>query len=133
MVKSSNGFTLIEVLAAVTIIGILMGVGIPAVSKHLQKSKQEAYDVMINSIYDGTMSYMMDNNKYPTGISENTISIVDLENAGYVESLSDPGSSSKCGGTVKVKEVTGSGALPKYEYKIELQCPSKTINKTITS
>ena len=133
--KSNKGFTLIELLGAVVILGILMGVAIPAVSKYLQRSKDESYDVMINSIYDGAMAYMMDKNEYPVGASVKIIDIDDLESAGYVESLADPGSSEKCSGQVevKLKTVGDASILPEYEYKIKLICPSKTINETIIS
>lgn len=148
--KNNKGFTLIELLGAVVILGILMGVAIPAVSKYLQRSKNESYDVMITSIHDGAMSYMMDKNKYPTTGSPLTIyidkasipvgllsSTTALEAGGYVESLSDPGSSGKCGGTVVVSLNTEGdiSKLPDYKYEINLECPSKTtpITKTIIS
>lgn len=131
--KNNKGFTLIELLGVVVILGILTGVAIPAVSKYLQRSKNESYDVMITSIHDGAMSYMMDKNEYPVGEAEIDIGV--LEDAGYVESLADPGSSGKCSGQVKVRlsEAGGTTILPEYEYKIELNCPSKTITKIIIS
>ena len=39
-----KGFTLIEILAAITILGILMGIAIVSVTKIIEDGKKEHYD-----------------------------------------------------------------------------------------
>lgn len=50
MKLNSKGFTLIEVLAVIVIIGLLAGVSIPTVLKSINSGKESAYKVMVSNI-----------------------------------------------------------------------------------
>lgn len=41
--KNKNGFTLIEMLAVIVILGLLLSIAIPAVTKTIEKSRRKAY------------------------------------------------------------------------------------------
>lgn len=58
---NKKGFTLIEILAVITILGILGLVTIPIISKSVEKSKIKAYRETINSIIESTKIYRANN------------------------------------------------------------------------
>lgn len=57
-----EGFTLIELMIVVAIIGILAAVAIPAFMKYIKKSKTSEARQFVKKIYDGARSFYMDPN-----------------------------------------------------------------------
>lgn len=55
--RKAKGFTLIELMIVVAIIGILAAVAIPAFLKYIKKSKTTEARVNVRKIYDGELSY----------------------------------------------------------------------------
>lgn len=53
--KKKNGFTLIEILAVIIILGILLVIAVPSVSKYINDSRKEAY---ITTITNYSKSYL---------------------------------------------------------------------------
>ena len=55
--KAKKGFTLIELMIVVAIIGILASVAIPAFLKYIRRSKTSEALTNIRKVYDGQMAY----------------------------------------------------------------------------
>ncbi len=60
-----NGFTLVELLVAIAIIGILMGIAIPAIMKSVTTARQTSQKMEINSIAQGVEAYLSKYGDYP--------------------------------------------------------------------
>jgi type IV pilus assembly protein PilA len=60
--KNEKGFTLIELMIVVAIIGILAAVAIPAFMKYIKKSKTSEARTHVQKIYAGAREYWMDRN-----------------------------------------------------------------------
>ena len=61
MKLNNKGFTLIEILAAVAIMSILSGVAVMAVTRYIEKTQREAYEIMQKTVYDAAASYHQNN------------------------------------------------------------------------
>jgi type IV pilus assembly protein PilA len=60
--RIKGGFTLIELMIVVAIIGILAAVAIPAFMKYMRKSKTTEATQGVKKIYDGARSYYLEEN-----------------------------------------------------------------------
>lgn len=65
MKRSSAGFTLIELMVVVAIIGVLAAIAIPALQTALDKSKQRATMADMRSIAVGIQYYQVDHSIFP--------------------------------------------------------------------
>ena len=58
--NNRKGFTLVEILAVVVILGILFTIGVTAYTRFIKKAKDDAYETMILSAKNAMDNYMMD-------------------------------------------------------------------------
>jgi type IV pilus assembly protein PilA len=64
MLKGKKGFTLIELMIVVAIIGILAAIAIPNFLKFQAKSKQSEAKANLGAIFTGEVAYFGENNVY---------------------------------------------------------------------
>jgi general secretion pathway protein G len=64
--RNQKGFTLIEIMVVVIILGLLAGLVLPRILGQEEKAKVEATKVQIRSLEDALDAYKLDNGFYPT-------------------------------------------------------------------
>mgnify|MGYP001324517829 CR=1 FL=1 len=62
--KHRNGFSLVELMVVVAIIGILAVIGIPQYQKFMAKARQAEAKTHLNSIFQGETSYFTEHGTY---------------------------------------------------------------------
>lgn len=66
MLKNNKGFTLLEVLVVVLIIGILAGIGIPQYRTSVRKARVSVNMPLLRALQDDVVNYYNLNNERPT-------------------------------------------------------------------
>ncbi|MBQ3435813.1 MAG: type II secretion system protein [Bacilli bacterium] len=88
---NNKGYTLIELLGTIAIIGILTYLAVAGVSKYVDKSKKETYANHEKTLKRATQNYMMDHLDSTGRIAAST-----LKDEGYLDNLEDPKSHTSC-------------------------------------
>jgi len=79
-----SGFTLVEILVVVAIIGLLAAVAVNNVVDRLREARIAATRASINAIYQAAKIYSMDHNgKFPSSIED--LTRAEGEREGYIE------------------------------------------------
>ena len=128
--RNKRGFTIVEILGAIVILGVLMGVAIPLVTRYISKGKNLSYETMENTIYYSAKNYVMDENIYLDNCTKGFFDIEQgqdniLSDLQYAEKFVDPNDKNKkCIYNVYgcMENEASGAALPTYKYKVELRC-----------
>ncbi len=137
--KNNKGFTLIEMLGTVVILGVIGTIVITGVTKYLGGSRKEAYKMLQDALYEAVNNCASESNCILS--DGTTIYVSELEEKGYLDSFKNPKDSSKeCIGSVDVKVVQSDNngkvnsingqsgkvdvneANTKYLYKVDINC-----------
>ena len=106
--KNNKGFTLIEILAAVTILAIISTVVVVSVVRYINKSRNSVYETMEKSICDAASNYVINEN-LETEVTEAGDEGITYEGKKlmadkYLEDLTDPrNKKKKCKASVNIK------------------------------
>ena len=57
--KNNKGFTLIEILAAITILAIISTISVVAVTRYVEKTKVKSYETIVQSVCDAANNYII--------------------------------------------------------------------------
>ncbi|MDD7102462.1 MAG: type II secretion system protein, partial [Firmicutes bacterium] len=89
--KQKRGFTMIELLAVLVILGIIMVIAVPSVVGYLQDSKQKYYEQLEDSVMTAGKEYFSDHRSLLP--RENgqiySVDIADLVTDGYTSDVLD--------------------------------------------
>lgn len=80
MLGSQKGYTLVELMVAISILGVLSSTAMTAEQKYVNAGKPEALRIEYKTIATATCAYMNDNNRFPS-------SDVELAAQGYIDSV----------------------------------------------
>ncbi|TWT50514.1 Type II secretion system protein G precursor [Rubripirellula amarantea] len=68
--RRHRGFTLVEILVVIVIIGILMGIAIPSIGSALRTARESAIRLEIDVMSQALESYKLDHGSYPPDFSD---------------------------------------------------------------
>ena len=77
------GFTLIEVLIVVAIVGIITAAAIPLYGNALRQSRSAALTADVKVVYDAMMRYHVDKGTFPSEDDFDTVTLAPLTSLGY--------------------------------------------------
>ena len=121
--KNQKGFTMVELLAAVAILGLLSAIAIVSVGKILDNANKKHYETQLDNMIMATKSLSQENrNVLPKGIGETTtVTLETLQHKKYIGEVVDR-NKNKC--NVKESTVTiFKYSKTDYSYLPYLKCP----------
>ena len=105
MKLNKNGFTLVELIGVVILIGLIALIAIPSVDYVIKKTKDNAYDRTLDTLKDGLRNWVTDNKEliYEDG-EEIIVTLADLKEQGYIEyDIKNPKTSTCLANTMQFK------------------------------
>lgn len=92
----NKGFTLIELMATITLLGILVTLGIVSVSKYLQQAREGAYTDFEKTLKSAATNYLIDHTgSIPDAGGKLVIDAEKLRCDGYITPMKDPKNSDR--------------------------------------
>lgn len=76
IVKNQKGFTLIELMIVIAIIGILAAIAIPQFAAYRQRGVKSTMDADVKNIATAVEAYFQDFNSYPTQTAFTTTAVI---------------------------------------------------------
>ena len=125
-----KGFTLVELLGVIIILGVIALITFPIINKSIKSSKEKALEQVINNIEDAAYKYSISNDiGYQTFY--NKIELSTLVNAGILkDNIVNPVTDEQMQGCVLYKWVE---EYKQYEFKYDENCSVKTIKDVVLS
>jgi type IV pilus assembly protein PilA len=111
--KEQKGFTLVELLAVIVILGIIAAIAVPSVLRIIDNSKKDAHVANAQQIINAAKTAASDNNLTPTTSAAIYLSLDYLQKKEYIDTVKDPDGASYVAGTYNETSITtGEGTTP---------------------
>ena len=124
--KNSKGFTLVELLAAIVILGLLASVGVMSIHSVVEKSKENYYKSLKSNIEQAARDYYADHRiLLPKERGEEHsvfVSASELEDYKYLKEVLDH-TKKNCDSYESGVNVTRE-SIDNYIYEVHLSCPN---------
>ena len=123
--KNNKGFTLIELIAIITILGLIMAIAITSYQRYVTKTRQAAYDTLITTLRTAGQNRYLDDG-LPTECQKYS-GEDDLFKKGYMDKPADPANTgSNCRAYVYVKGTDTPDTIENYKIFVSLACSTYT-------
>ncbi len=113
-----KGFTLIELLGVITLLGILAFIAVPAVTRSINNSRENAYNVQVGNLISSAKNWVADHPEaIPEADGESTrVTLGTLKDGNYVEDdLENPKTKKMMSNDTYITITNINGA---YEYTV---------------
>ena len=126
VLKSTSGFTLVELLATITILGLLTAASVAVVSEIIENTQEEYYISTEKQIKLAAESYVQNNRNYlPKSVGQTKkVYLKDLQSQKYIGDVKDY-RKENCDAETTYVQISRDSKT-KYTYKTYLVCPSYT-------
>ena len=115
---SKKGFTLIEVVTVIFIIGMLFLIAVPPITKLIKDSKADLYEKQLTNIQLAASNWVSDNLGIIYGDTEIEITLRDLKDGGYIdEDVANPKTGKPFSDEMIIIIKPGTGKEVSYEIK----------------
>lgn len=130
-----NAFTLTELLATITILGILLIIAVPSYNKYIESSRNRLYESYMEQLKDAASTYVSKCTLKNSCSVPPYIYMRTLIDDGYISNIQDPKDKSKsCSSPntandsyVKVTSEIKDG-ITSYSYEVCLKCSDSVIS-----
>ena len=131
MLKNRKGFTLIEILAAITILGILMGIAIVSITKVIENGKKKHYATAeANMVLAGQSFVQQNRTQLPKAIGQKRkIPMTMLVEKNYIQPIKDY-SDNECNMAESYIQIF-KYSQNDYSYISYLECPNYNSKENI--
>lgn len=124
--NNRKGFTMVELLAVITILGILAGIGVVSIQRANVKARENFYNTQRSTLTNGATSYLADHkNGYPDYVGQTSnITLKQLQEGKYVGEFTDHSKAPNSCNKDNTKVVVLRTDTNKFKYYTVLKCDS---------